>query len=79
LTDGLESLKKYKKLILVNPGKDIGIISLNDTMLKEILLGGITTISTDFKKMGSGLAEMIRNRKRVQVRNPSSLIIRSSA
>ncbi len=75
----LVNLVKNSRQKNLHPGKDIGIISLNDTLLKEILLGGITTISTDFKSMGSGLAEMIRNRKRVQVRNPSSLIIRSSA
>jgi len=60
------------------PGSDIGIISLNDTMLKEIVLGGITTISTDFKKMGDRLAEMIMNKEKSQVRNPASLIKRFS-
>ena len=52
----LRIIKKIKeeKLILA---KDIGIISYNDTLLKEIVEGGITTISTDFNKMGEQLAK----------------------
>ena len=34
------------------PGREFGIISYNETPLKEVLCGGITTLSTDFKKMG---------------------------
>ncbi|TVZ57915.1 substrate-binding family protein [Flavobacteriaceae bacterium MAR_2010_105] len=59
-------------------GKDIGIISYNETLLKEIVEGGITTISTDFKQMGKRLAEMILNREDLQIENPNSLIIRNS-
>lgn len=59
-------------------GKDVGIISYNDTPLKEIVAGGITTISTDFKKMGDTLARLIETKKTQQIENPSSLIIRSS-
>ncbi|WP_406684730.1 GntR family transcriptional regulator [Seonamhaeicola sp. MEBiC1930] len=59
-------------------GKDIGIISYNDTLLKEIVEGGITTISTDFNAMGKRLAEMILNKENAQIENPNSLIIRNS-
>jgi len=58
--------------------KDIGIISYNDTLLKEIVEGGITTISTDFKSMGGKLAQMIMNNEYAQVENPNHLIIRKS-
>lgn len=58
--------------------KDIGIISYNDTLLKEIVEGGITTISTDFNLMGQRLAEMILNKEFAQVENPNRLIIRKS-
>lgn len=70
-------IKKIKdqKLIL---GKDIGIISYNDTLLKEIVEGGITTISTDFKKMGKRLAQMIINKEQLKIENPNALIIRKS-
>jgi len=58
--------------------EDIGIISYNDTLLKEIVEGGITTISTNFNIMGKRLAEMILNKEFAQVENPNSLIIRKS-
>ena len=57
---------------------DIGIISYNDTLLKEIVEDGITTISTDFKAMGKRLAEMISNNGEGQVENENKLIIRNS-
>jgi len=59
-------------------GSDLGILAFNDTILKEVVAGGITTISTDFTKMGQTLAEMIRERKKVHIQNPSSLIVRNS-
>ncbi|HUH26928.1 GntR family transcriptional regulator [Gelidibacter sp.] len=58
--------------------KDIGLISYNDTLLKEIVEGGITTISTDFILMGQRLAQMILNKEFAQVENPNRLIIRKS-
>lgn len=58
--------------------RDIGIISYNDTLLKEIVEGGITTISTDFNLMGQRLAQMILNKEFAQVENPNRLIIRKS-
>ena len=59
-------------------GKDIGIISYNDTPLKEVVEGGITTISTNFKKMGETLAELLENKQKGLIENPASLIIRNS-
>ena len=58
--------------------KDIGIISYNDTLLKEIVEGGITTISTNFNLMGERLAKMILNNEFAQVENPNHLILRKS-
>ena len=58
--------------------KDIGIISYNDTMLKEIVEGGITTISTDFKKMGDNLAAILKLKEKTQIENPTILISRNS-
>jgi DNA-binding transcriptional regulator YhcF (GntR family) len=57
---------------------DIGIISYNDTLLKEIVEGGITTISTDFNMMGKRLAEMILNKEQIKIENNNNLIIRNS-
>ena len=45
----LIKISHEKKLKL---GKDIGIISYNDTPLNKVLAGGIAVISTDFNKMG---------------------------
>lgn len=66
---------KEKKFTL---SKDIGIISYNDTLLKEIVEGGITTISTDFNDMGKRLAIMIRNKEQLQIENANNLILRNS-
>ncbi|MDY8137966.1 GntR family transcriptional regulator [Aquimarina sp. 2201CG5-10] len=66
---------KEQKLVLC---EDIGIVSYNDTLLKEIVEGGITTISTDFKKMGERLAQMIMQKENLKIENPNHLIIRNS-
>ncbi|GGE18491.1 GntR family transcriptional regulator [Psychroflexus salis] len=58
--------------------KDIGLVSYNDSLLKEVLEGGITTISTDFKFMGKQLAELITNQQKKQIANPSKLSLRKS-
>jgi len=73
----LKLIKKMKEKTFVL-AKDIGVISYNDTLLKEIVEGGITTISTDFNAMGKRLAEMILNKEHVQIENPHNLIIRNS-
>ena len=73
----LRIIKKFKAAELVL-AKDIGIISYNDTLLKEVVEGGITTISTDFNLMGKQLAEIISNDEQVSIENPSDLIIRKS-
>jgi len=70
-------IKKIKELQL-EIGKDIGIISYNDTLLKEIVEGGITTISTDFKQMGKRLAQMVLNNEHANIENPNALIVRNS-
>ena len=59
-------------------GEDVGLVSFNDTMLKEVVAGGITTISTDFVRMGKVLADMILNHRKIKFRNPSRLIVRKS-
>ncbi len=59
-------------------GRDVGIISYDDTPLKEILTGGITVITTNFALMGKKAAEMIRERVFDKFENPSRLVIRKS-
>ncbi len=74
LVEVVKLAKKYKYKL----GKRFGIVSFNDTTLKEVVSGGITTISTDFGEMGKTLAQMVLSKKRGQVRNPSKLIVRNS-
>ncbi|NRD23029.1 GntR family transcriptional regulator [Winogradskyella litoriviva] len=57
-------------------GEDIGIISYNDTPLKDLL--GITVISTDFKIMGETAADMVLHNKKGSVKVPFNLIERDS-
>jgi DNA-binding transcriptional regulator YhcF (GntR family) len=59
-------------------GKDIGLISYNDTPLKKVVAHGITTISTDFSAMGKRLATLVWEQQRVLEENPSRLILRQS-
>lgn len=57
-------------------GKEIGVISYNDTPLKSLL--GITVMSTDFKVMGETAAKMILNKQKGKVKVPFNFIERES-
>ncbi|MEO5590989.1 MAG: GntR family transcriptional regulator [Chitinophagaceae bacterium] len=59
-------------------GKDIGIISYNETPLMEILMNGISTISTDHYQMGKTAAELILAQKTTRVKNKFTFIKRAS-
>ncbi|MCL7753991.1 GntR family transcriptional regulator [Polaribacter sp. Z022] len=80
LLDDKSLLKIIKKMKMQNfsLANDIGVISYNDTLLKEIVEGGITTITTDFNEMGKNLAKMILNKENKKIENPNKLIIRNS-
>ena len=56
---GLVEIARRAKEKGLEIGKDIGVISYNDSYLSEILLGGLTTVSTNFEQMGQTAAEMI--------------------
>lgn len=64
-----------KKLII---GRDIGIISYNETPLKKFILNGITTISTDFDLMGRYAAQIIKSKSTKQLEVPFYINIRPS-
>lgn len=59
-------------------GKNIGLITYNDTDVKEILEGGITTVAVDFKRMGELTAQKILQKVRDFEAVPSKLILRKS-
>ncbi|MDX1285938.1 MAG: substrate-binding domain-containing protein, partial [Draconibacterium sp.] len=66
---------RSKKLKL---GKEVGIISYNDTPMKQIVGGGITVISTDFELMGKRAAAFVKNKQKIAEILPTSLILRDS-
>ncbi|MEX2594890.1 MAG: GntR family transcriptional regulator [Anditalea sp.] len=72
----LVSLIKQVRDLNYEMGSDIGIISYNDTPLKELL--GITVMSTDFRVMGETAAYMIKKRKKEAVKNVFRFIDRGS-
>lgn len=56
---GLVALVKAAEEKGLKPGQDFGIISYNESPIDEIILNGLTTISTDFEQMGREAAMMI--------------------
>lgn len=76
--DDLVGLIKKFKQTSYRLGKDVGIISYNDTLLKEVLLDGITVISTDFRKLGEQAARMVLQKHHEQFVNPFYVILRNS-
>jgi hypothetical protein len=60
------------------PGRNVGIISYDETPMKEILSGGISVLSTDFRKMGITTASFINGELFRQEPNPFCLILRNS-
>jgi DNA-binding LacI/PurR family transcriptional regulator len=76
-TDLVQLIKNCNSKKL-KPGKQVGIISYNETPLKEILINGISVLSTDHAKMGETAAKLILENKQEKVKNPFTLIIRKS-
>ena len=74
LVDIIEIIRQ-KKLEL---GKEIGLISYNETPLKRILAGGITVISTDWEAMGQKAAEMILLQSTGNLKIPYKIYLRNS-
>jgi DNA-binding transcriptional regulator YhcF (GntR family) len=75
--DLVELIKKIEETDL-KVGKDVGILSYNDTPLKEILHNGISVVTTDHEAMGRTAANLILENKQAHVDNPCRLILRSS-
>lgn len=75
--DLIALIKRVNQLGLIL-GKDVGLITYDDTPVKEILAGGITVISTDFARMGQTAGELLTTRTRAKIANPAGLIKRQS-
>ncbi len=74
-TDLSELVKKVRQSDF-SLGREIGMISFNETTLKELL--DITVITTDFEAMGYTTATLLLDNKRINVRNPFYMIRRGS-
>lgn len=59
-------------------GRDIGIISYNDTPMKEIIRQGITVITTDFNEIGKLAARYILTREPVKQVVKTKIKLRNS-
>ncbi len=74
-TDLAELVKKVRQSSFLL-GREIGLISFNETTLKDLL--GITVITTDFEYMGRTAATLLLEKQRVKVKNPFYMIRRGS-
>ncbi len=59
-------------------GKDVGILSHNEHVVKEIVFGGITTLSTDFRDMAKRAAIHVKQEEKTQFMMIPNLIKRNS-
>ncbi|MDY5241056.1 MAG: substrate-binding domain-containing protein [Alistipes senegalensis] len=59
-------------------GRDISIISYNESPINEIILNGLTTISTDFRQMGVLVARMILEKSLSKVKCDFQMIRRNT-
>lgn len=76
-SDLVEVIKtcRSKKLKL---GSDVGVLSYNDTPMKQIVGGGISVISIDFEQMGELAAQFVNTKQKIAKILPTSLILRDS-
>lgn len=70
LDAGLVSLVHKTQAAGLEIGKDVRIISYNEMEMYELVLGGLTTVSTDFAEMGRIAAQMILDRHLEKVHCP---------
>jgi len=78
MEDDLVNLIETIMQLGLEVGKDVGIISYNETPMKKIILQGITTISTDFRQMGKMAAQLILNGSKEHKEVPFILTLRNS-
>jgi len=76
--DDLVHIVKDCKQHEMKPGSDIGILSYNNTPMKEIVGSGITVISTDFNEMGKKAAVFVAGKEKIFEQIPTRLIVRGS-
>ena len=78
LDSGLVALANRIKAKGFTPGKEVFIISYNEYDINELVLGGLTTVSTDFPAMGRIAAGMILSGELEKVHSPFRMTRRST-
>lgn len=63
LDSDMTELLRCIKTSTLRVGKDIYVISYNDFDLCDVIFNGLTTVSTDFRKMGQLVSNIILNKK----------------
>ncbi|MFG4003340.1 GntR family transcriptional regulator [Flavobacterium aquidurense] len=75
--DLVKILDKIISLHLI-VGQQVGVISYNETPLKQFIMNGLSTISSDFAMMGKTAAHLVLNSSKEHIENPFELILRGS-
>ena len=75
---GLLTLARVAKEQSLVIGEDISVISYNDAPINEIILDGLTAVSTDFRQMGETAADMILTKNLSKVKCDFRLIRRGT-
>ena len=70
LDAGLVALARVIRTAGLRIGDDVHIISYNASEMNELVLGGLTTVSTDFAQMGRLAAGMILSRRMDRIHCP---------
>ncbi len=78
LDAGLVDLARKIKAADLQIGKDVFIISYNEFDMNELILGGLTTVSTDFVQMGKLAAEMIIDKRMQKIHCPFKMYKRNT-
>ncbi|WP_373497299.1 GntR family transcriptional regulator [Aquiflexum sp.] len=76
--DLVNLIKKAREIKDIKVGRNLGILSYNETPLKEVLQKGITVMSTDFGAMGKLCAQMILEKEGKHIKNDFRVIVRES-
>jgi len=74
----LISLIKMGEEMHLKLGSELGILSYNETPMKEIIRNGITVVSVDFVKLGQSISKFIGNQKPTTEVFMPEVIIRNS-
>lgn len=62
----------------LEPGKDVGFLSYNETPMKKFIYKGISVVTTDFNELGIKAAEFVTKDEPMQYYVPTKLTIRES-